>query len=369
MPDATDYRRITFEVATMSPLPAGEQVFVAGDHEALGNWAPDGLALARFSDNLWSETVELPAGRVIEYKITRGSWDTEELGPDGTVPANRRIPPTGDHVLRHVVHHWKDARLGPAPRITGDFRVHERVASPRLRLPRKVIVWLPPSYETEVSRRYPVLYMQDGQQVFDPLTSTWNQDWEVDERCTQLIEEGRLEEILVVGIYSTDDRRLEYCPSRLGSAYAEFVVSELKPMIDAEYRTLPGPTHTAVAGSSMGATISFFLAWTRPEVFGAVACLSPAFRYLGDQTVLDLVREANRAPPLRIFLYGGAGDDLERQLLPGMREMAALLKAKGFRDGENLLVVEDPDGRHHEAAWARQTERWLLFLFGRGAPD
>ncbi|MBN1270127.1 MAG: hypothetical protein JXB04_11100 [Kiritimatiellae bacterium] len=365
MQNDNELRKIIFEVTTMAPLPAGEQVFIAGDHPALGQWDPDGIPLTRVADNLWSRMVLLPAGRRIEYKITRGAWNSEEARADERIPDNYSVPAAGEHLLAHVVHHWKDHRLGPPPRITGDYRIHEAITSPRLRFPHKVIVWLPPSYEKEMDRRYPVLYMQDGQQVFDPTTSTWNQDWEVDEWCTKLIAEGRLQEIIVVAVYSTDDRCLEYNPSQVGKEYAQFIVEELKPMVDQEYRTLPDRAHTAVAGSSMGATIAFHMAWTRPDVFFGTACLSPAFKFKDDPSDLDLVRATSEPPPLRVFLYCGAGDELEQELLPGTREMADLLRRAGFKDGQNLLVVEEPQDQHNEAAWARQTDRWLMFLFGK----
>lgn len=357
-------RQITFEVTTRTPLPVGEQVFVTGNDPILGNWSPDGLPLTRTDDKVWSGSDVFPADAVLEYKITRGTWNSEETLEDGAIPGNRVVEASGDRVIQHPVAGWKDMGAGHMPQITGNYRVHEGFHSNHLRFDRRVIVWLPPSYGRG-SRSYPVLYMQDGQQVFDPRTSSWQQDWEVDEWCTKLIEEKEMREIIVVAVYSTEDRFVEYNPSLAGREYARFVTEELKPFIDRDYRTLPGRDTTAIAGSSMGATIAFYLAWTRPDLFFGAACLSPAFRFRNDSSTLDLVKNASQPPDLRVYLYGGLGDPTEMELAEGMYEMANLLKARGLTRGRNLVVKDDPSGQHNEASWAKHTGDWLRFLFAK----
>lgn len=360
----TKMRRITFRIITMHPLPIGEQVFITGNVDALGNWDLTGFALSRAEDLVWSGDVMAPADKMIEYKITRGSWDTEEVRQDGTAPDNHVLPAGSDTIEERTVHHWLDQRVAQ-PRIIGEYRVHEHFESTRLRHKRSVIVWLPPSYGSEPDRRYPVLYMHDGQQVFDPNTSTWGQDWQVDEWCTKLIGEDRLQEIIVVGIYSTPDRFIEYNPSELGDAYTRFVLDELKPFIDSEYRTLPDRDHTAVAGASMGGGISFYMAWAHPNIFFGAACLSPAFIYKQDRFTLNMVEETDTPPDLRLFLYCGQGDELERQLTGDLHIMCDALEQKGIKPNDKYVVVEDPEGKHHEASWASHTDNWLLFLFGK----
>lgn len=359
-------RSVRFEISTRAPLPAGEQVFISGSQEGVGSWRPDGLPLTRSSDDLWVGSAACSSRDPLEFKITRGGWETEEVGDDGTIPANRRLEPGGEAVVRHTVLRWRDAARARAPKITGRYRVHEGFHSAFLRFDRTVIVWLPPSYEQRPDRRYPVCYIQDGQQVFDPQTSSWNQDWEVDEWCARLMAAGEMEEIIAVAIYSTADREPEYHPSLAGASYARFLVEELKPWVDREYRTLPGAASTAVAGASLGGTISFFLAWSRPDVFSAAVCLSPAFRFQGDRFCPDLVRGAATAPDIRLFLYCGLGDPLERELAEGMAEMLALLKSRGIEPGPRLVVAESFEGRHDEKSWARQTGAWLRFLHGKG---
>jgi enterochelin esterase-like enzyme len=362
--EKTSLRRVTFRITTNAPLPVGEQVFIAGADPALGAWQANGFPLSRTADNTWTAIVALSSNQSHEFKITRGNWSNEEILEDESIPPNHIIPPGDDYVFEYNVHHWCDSRLAPPPKITGLYRIHESIHSDLLRFDRQVIVWLPPSYPEETDRRYPVLYMHDGQQIFDPQTSTWNQDWEVDEWCTRLIKAGELQEIIVVGVYCTEDRFQEYDPAQVGIDYALFMTEELKPFIDREYRTLPDPKNTAVAGSSMGGTISFYLAWQYPDIYSMTACLSPAFEFKDSDYDLAMVRESKKKPALdKIYLYCGEGDKLERELAPGMRQMADLLREKGF-DKASLQVVEESAGQHNEATWARHTGDWLRFLFG-----
>ena len=358
-------RRVTFRIVPAEQPAANERIFIAGNVLALGQWKADGFALSADSNGTWTGTVDLPADQTVEFKVTKGSWETERSLADGSIPPNEMLPPGGDTEVEVRAAGWKKSGPPPAPRITGDYRIHDAVHSEFLALDRKVIVWLPPSYATDTERRYPVLYMHDGQQIFDPQTSTHGRDWEVDEWCTKLIADGKLQEIIVVGAYCTANRYEEYSPALKGKDYARFLIEELKPMIDREYRTLPGRETTAVAGSSMGGKISFYLAWAHPDVYFGAACLSPAFAYKDDRHELDMVEASTNTPDLRLYFYCGEGDDLERKLIPGMRTMADLLKQRGYEEGRNLLVAEDAPAVHNEAAWQKVTGQWLEFLFGK----
>ncbi|MBU0679613.1 MAG: alpha/beta hydrolase [Verrucomicrobia bacterium] len=359
-----NYIRINFRVTTPSPLSAGEQVFITGSTDSLGRWNPQGVPLHRKSDREWIGFALCPTAP-FEFKITRGSWNSEETDQDGHPLPAQLIVTREDMNVERTVERWKDRLDQPRSHIEGMSRLHEAFKSSHLNRTRNIIVWLPPSYATHANRRYPVLYMHDGQQIFDPATSTWGQDWEVDEWCTKLIADNRLKEIIVVGAYSTDDRDAEYTPSLKGKKYAKFIVDELKPFIDKEYRTLPGREHTAVAGASMGGSISFYIAWHYPKVFFGAACLSPAFRHKRHVVALQEVKKAKKAPKLKLYLYCGEADDLESRLLPGAEEMVSLLREKGFTSGDHLRWTRNPMGQHNEATWAHHTDEWLLFLFGK----
>jgi predicted alpha/beta superfamily hydrolase len=360
----THNRHAKFEIFTTTPLNVGEQVFISGSCSTLGSWRPDGFPLTRSDDNLWTGIVEIPSNEKIEFKITRGTWASEEVLPSGRIAYNYVIQPRDDGRISHRIYTWKDKQQAPAPVITGNYRIHEGFHSKYLRFDRRVIVWLPPFYEQNPDHRYPVLYMQDGQQVFDPRTSTWNQDLEVDEHCEQMILNGQLQEVIVVGIYSTEDRYLEYHPALAGGEYARFLITELKPFIDSHYRTKPDRDSTAIAGASMGGSIAFYLAWTRPDIFFGAACLSPAFRFRDDSSIPEMVRQAQSLPDVKIYLYCGEGDATERELMEGMREMEKMLKKKGYGPHQ-LKVQAEAKAVHREAAWARYTPEWLTFLFGR----
>jgi len=359
------YRTVTFQVETMVPLPAGEQIFISGSADELGNWNATGFALSRTDDNLWKGSTTLPADQTVEYKITRGSWEAEEVFTDGQITGNYSLTPGRIEVMIHLVHHWKDLVLGPTPQIVGNYRFLENFKSAFLKQKRDIIIWLPPTYEEDPTRRYPVLYMQDGQQVFDPQTSTWGKAWNVDEACMHLIGQQQIEEFIVVAVYSTSDRDDEYQPAVEGRSYARFLIEELKPFIDEHYRTLPGAESTAVAGSSRGGTMAFYLAWAYPDIFSKAACLSPAFDVDNDSFIHDLVHKTKSTPVIRLFLYCGNGADLEKELFPGTTAMDKYLhRRKHFKDMKNLIFVKDPTALHNEAAWARHTEEWIRFLFG-----
>ena len=240
------------------------------------------------------------------------------------------------------------------------MKIHTQMAGEGI-LPRDVIVWLPPSYPRDPHRRYPVLYMHDGQNVFDPATSFAGAHWRVGEESARLIADGSLRELIVVAAYNTPDRRDEYNATRKGEAYMRWVVERLKPFVDRTYRTDPAPGQTAVMGSSMGGLISFLMAWNYPDTFGQAACLSPAFSYVSNLT--DRIAAYDGPPkPIRIYIDNG-GVDLDAKLQPGCEAMVAALKKQGFKDGENLEVFYDPKAEHNERAWANRVHRPLLFMF------
>ena len=161
----------------------------------------------------------------------------------------------------------KDNYLLNSDDIVGDIEYLHEFYSVNLKNERDIIIWLPPSYLYS-QKSYPVLYMQDGQNLFDPNTSFIGQDWKVDEVVSELIKDKLIDEIIVVGIYNSKDRLDEYNYfSEKGKKYANFLIRELKPFIDENYRTIPKASKTAISGSSMGGLISFQLFWNFPKIF------------------------------------------------------------------------------------------------------
>jgi predicted alpha/beta superfamily hydrolase len=358
--------RVTFRV-TAAIQPAGSKIFITGDHERLGQWNPAATSLDKQDDGSWTRTILFEAGRRVEYKITRGSWDTEAVNTAGAAPGNAVLDVQSNESVNIVVANWRDMLHKDGARkiegqITGTVKYHRRMEGDGIQ-PRDVIVWLPPSYTKAPENHYPVLYVHDGQNAFDPATSFLGVDWQIDETADRLIRDGKMQEILVVAIGNTPDRRDEYSDTPKGRAYMQFIVEKLKPAIDKEYRTLPDRKHTAVMGSSMGGLISFLLVWNYPQTFSQAACLSPAFVYR-DVNAVSLVEAGVHAnKDIRIYMDNG-GVGLDNQLQRGCDLMLQALPANSFKVGDNLEWYHDPEAEHSERAWSKRVWRPLVFMYG-----
>lgn len=248
----------------------------------------------------------------------------------------------------------------PAPKIVGEVKYHRQFPSNKLRFARDIVVWLPPSYSSSSRKRYPVLYAQDGQNLFDPKTAFANQDWQLDETADTLMQAGWLEEFIIVGIYNTPDRLTEYSGGLRGQNYAHFVIHELKPFIDSVYHTRPDQRNTAVLGSSLGGLISFFFAWWYPDVFSQAACLSGSFFWNRRSALKQITSYKGPKKPIRLYLDVGRK---ETKLMPSYFQMVNALTEAEYQKGidlEHYLAEEDD---HNELAWGRRVWRALLFLF------
>lgn len=229
-------------------------------------------------------------------------------------------------------------------------------------LDRQLTIYLPPSYDRD-QRHYPVIYMQDGQNLFDPEES-FAGSWRVDIAMDQAA--GRGFEGIAVGIPNAGENRLaEYSPfddpeggPGRGREYVAYMADTIKPLVDARYRTIPERGTTCVAGSSMGGLISLFAFFARPDVFGATAAMSPSLWYAGRAIFAEL--EAAPFHPGRIYLDVGRREGEET--LADAQRLRDLLLAKGYRKDEQLRYVEDRAGAHEEAAWGRRLRAALPFL-------
>lgn len=246
--------------------------------------------------------------------------------------------------------------------------LHHQFVSAFLPAPRNVIVSLPPGYHSE-SASYPVLYLQDGQNLFDPDTSfVKGISWDVQTTSDRLIQEGAIQPLIIVGIYNTGvDRLEEYTPMRdakLGGGtapqYARMLIDELKPWIDGHYRTLDGPSHTGVGGSSLGGLVSLYLGLSHPDVFGRLAVLSPSV-WWAKGGLLQFVRRRRPEPRPRIWLDIGLAEG--PKMVAKCDELARLLERRGWRLGRDLTYTRVANARHDEAAWAKRVDPFLRFLF------
>jgi enterochelin esterase-like enzyme len=256
------------------------------------------------------------------------------------------------------------------------LRLHRQFPSEVLYEKRDLIVYLPPSYEAEPDRRYryPALYLQDGQNLFDHETSFIpGKYWRVGETADELIMTGAIEPLVIVGIYNTGARRIdEYTPiedKRLGGgqadAYGQMLVEELKPFVDHHYRTLPGIQNCGLGGSSLGGLVSMYLALRYRGVFGKLAVMSPSV-WWRNRAILKTVAQIERKPELRIWLDIGTR---EGQLaLPDARALKTALVKRGWKLGEDLCYTEVEGGQHDEVAWSQRVAPMLQFLFPAAKP-
>jgi predicted alpha/beta superfamily hydrolase len=242
----------------------------------------------------------------------------------------------------------------------GHIEYHRQVKSRLLLHPRDIVVWLPPSYYKRRSKRFPVMYMHDGQNLMDPATSFLGVDWQVDESATRLIQNEAIRELMIVGIYNTPDREKEYTGSKSGRNYAAFVVNELKPLIDSVYRTQKDSRHTAVGGSSLGGLISFYMAWWYPNIFSKAACMSSSFFWENYRVLKDVAI----GPKKKIQFYIDVGSR-EVYLREGYEKMIQALRKKGYRKGVDLEYRLEKDATHDEYSWGKRFWRPLRFLFGK----
>jgi predicted alpha/beta superfamily hydrolase len=254
------------------------------------------------------------------------------------------------------------------------LRKHERFISRLLDDHHDLIVYIPPMYNDQSERRFPVLYMQDGQNLFDPETSFIKGNyWRLGETTDALIETGAIEPMIIVGIYNAGVKRIdEYTPvedKRLGGgqadAYGRMLVQELKPYIDAQYRTLPGNGNCGVGGSSLGGLVTLYLGLRYPTVFSRLAVMSPSV-WWRNRTILQTVAALTKKPDLRIWLDIGTKEST--RAVPDARTLRDGLIRKGWRLGEDLAYFEADGGEHTESAWAERVAPMLKFLFPAAMP-
>ena len=366
---------LTVRIEVPAGTPDSASVYIAG---SFNGWQP-GLAayrLTRAADG--SRSIALPATvrGTIEFKFTLGSWERVETTSDGADVPNRSftVPAEGVATYDGSVAGWRSG--GAVERehtATASVRIlSDAFDMPQLGRTRRVWLYLPPDYATSGDRRYPVLYMHDGQNLFDDATSFVG-EWGVDETLDALHAAGELS-LIVVGVDHGGDRRFdEYNPwthaeqgGGQGDEYVAFLVETLKPYIDAHYRTLPDRLNTGIAGSSMGGLISFYAMLEHPDVFGRAGVLSPAF-WTAKPAVFELAAARSPVrPDPRMFMLSGALEDGAPSV--GQYELDQLamtdtLAVRGWVAETELVSEIRDDGTHSEWFWRREFPAMVKWLF------
>lgn len=361
--DTYSQYKLRIEIS-VPPASKNDSIFIAG---SFNNWDPGSPSfyLSPVSDKWIFEKSNVPKG-TYEYKFTRGSWEKVETAENGTDIKNRLLNLSSDTTVHYSIADWKDNFSHIARPHTASANVHILDTSfhmKKLDRNRRIWIYLPPGYKTG-TKRYPVLYMHDGQNLFDVSTSGYG-EWGVDEILDSLTATGKAASI-VVGIDNGPRRMNEYNPYYFeragegeGEEYLDFIIKDLKPFIDKHYKTLPSKENTIIAGSSLGGLISYYAALKYPSVFGRAGIFSPTFWTA--PAIIPLTGSLAFQSRGMFFFYIG---ELEgEEMVHNMNDVIAQL---GKLSNALLYTVIDPAGRHNEEAWKKWFAEFYLWVTSNG---
>ncbi|NOZ46188.1 MAG: T9SS type A sorting domain-containing protein [Chlorobi bacterium] len=347
--------------------PYNATIYIAGNFNGWNPGDPD-FALTKNADSLFS--IVMSQTGTIEFKFTRGSWETVEGDADGHFIQNRTYTFSGDTVAYFEILSWEDlGGANPVHTTTSNVSiVNEEFYMPQLGRTRRIWIYLPLDYETS-GKSYPVIYMHDGQNLFDDYTSFVG-EWGVDESLNEIDSIGDNVPI-VVGIDNGGDLRIdelspwintEYGAGGEGNLYMQFIVETLKPFIDANYRTLPDRENTGLIGSSLGGLISLYGGLKYPEVFSKLGLFSPAFWF--NDSIYNYAASYNKEFSSKFYFIAGAleGDEM----VDGIQAMYDTLINNSFTTDDIKMLVHN-DGQHSEWYWKREFPPAYLWLFNNFA--
>lgn len=360
------FAQITIRISnTPQDTPLDATLYMASN---LNGWNPkdENYAFKKQRDGSFTLAIS-PKESTVEYKITQGSWDVAEGDPNGNSIGNRKIEINSatPKSLEIVVESWQKKIIKKSTTSKNVKILSESFDIPQLKTTRKVWIYLPEEYHTSEAR-YPVIYMADGQNLFDKATS-YSGEWRVDETMDSLKTLNKINAI-VVGIDNGGSERLnEYSPWKNeqyggghGDAFADFLAQTLKPYIDTYFKTKNDAQNTALIGSSMGGLISLYTGVKYPEKFGKLGVFSPALWF--SEADLKTYVQKNSSSLKNTKIYFVAGQNESKEMVNDINEIVEILKAKGLSN-QNLNVKIDEKGTHSEGFWAQQLPDALLWLF------
>lgn len=374
----TNDATLTWSVGVPEGTPADTELFMAGNVSALGPWQPNAFRMKRSDSGRFTAQLTLPKGTELEYKFTRGSWGGVEKSPDGEEIPNRRWRVEADAVIEVEIAAWAKSS---APRVntgTGDLR-WRNFPSRVLQSDRRITVWLPPQYHASDSMRFPVVYLLDGQNVFDAARAAYGKEWRADETALQLAQS--FDTAILVAIDNSPERMNEYTPvphsmndRQVGGKaddYLRFLCEELKPWIDHQFPTRTEPEHTTLVGSSLGGLLVLHALSTRGDIVGNGVAMSPSL-FWGESAVVKHANSwsppPNAVSPSRLWIdmgtLEGKSEGGRKQLVDSAKELESILRTRGGESLQVHLVIAE-GAEHNEDAWAKRLPDALRFaVFG-----
>ena len=362
----TSYSQLTIQLDQFpANTPLADQIYIAGTFNSWNSGDPN-YVLTKNKDGKFQIHLDIAPG-LVAFKFTRGSWQSAEGSQTGGYRSNHTIQyQGGKQTVGVTILSWEDlyrsnTNSTAAPNVK---LLDDNFYLPQLDRERRIWIYLPPDYE-ETNDRYPVIYLQDGQNVFDAYQS-FSGEWKIDETLNSFSANGGIKAIAVAIDNGGSERLNEYSPwinSRygggLGDEYAAFIVETLKPFVDKSFRTKAERENTIIAGSSMGGLISMYTAIEYQETFGKAIIFSPAFWFAPELD--DFVDKTGKEQRMKFYFLAGRQED-NGSVAKAIWDMNNLLVEEGFGEGE-LFVRTHADGQHSEWYWAREFPGALQWLF------
>jgi len=356
--------QVTFIIDTLPDYTPPEDIlYMAG---SMNGWNPGDAAymLQKNDNDLWEITLEgYQNGNTIDYKFTRGDWATVEKGQFGEEIPNREFTFGNGDTVSIIIYNWADSSGSQSTAAENVIIMDEDFEIPQLSRTRRIWLYLPPDYENS-GKEYPVIYMHDGQNLFDQFTS-YAGEWEVDETLNEIAGQGYQVPIVVGidngGVYRIDEltpwNNPDYGGGQ-GDEYMSFIVETLKPYIDQNYRTMADREFTGIMGSSLGGLISTYGALKYQHIFSKSGPFSPAY-WINNDSIWDFVSAAGKQQNIKF--YQNAGEYEGSSYISMMYLMEDSLKALGFEDVYSKVIE---GGNHNEQSWRDDFAEAYLWLFG-----